>query len=240
MALRKLTKSGAGRLSDREIKAEIMTRLGLDPHSVADNITYKKKYDVVRLKTVNYSRQQMLETPIRPNENWLRTLRNQQAGAPLTAQQAGILSTSSQNTQAYARRIERGDQRITDQGILNLERQFNGLLTKNTLGLEKQYEEFRTKEVTTQNLVDENGEIIATYNLSDGEAPAANLPEGAVLDTPHTERVLRTDQSIQEVKEFLETLADALHEYQDARLEGNRALYRRGGRKDRARKRIGS
>lgn len=239
MALRKWTKSSARRLTDREIKAEIMARLGLDPKSAADNETYNKKYDVQRLRTVNYRRQQMLETPIRVNENWLRTLRNQQAGAPLTAQQAGILSTSSQNTKAYARRIERGDQRITDQGILNLERQFNGLLTKNTLGLEKQYEEFRTKEVTTQNLVDENGEIIATFNLSEGEAPPAELPAGAQLDTPHTERVLRTDQSIQEVKEFLETLADALHEYQDARLEGNRALYGRGGR-NAARKRVGS
>lgn len=229
MALRKWTKNGVRQLTDREIKAEIMTRLGLDPHSVADNKTYKRMYDVQRLRTVNYSRQQMLETPIRANENWLQTLRRQQSEAPLTAQQAGILSTSSQNTQAYVRRIERGDQRITDQGILNLERQFNGLLTKNTLGLEKQYEEFRTKEVTTQNLVDENGEIIATYNLSEGEAPPANLPAGAVLDTPLTERVLRTDQSIQEVKEYLETLADALHTWQDSRLQGNRAIYGGGG-----------
>lgn len=234
MALRKLTKSGTRKLTDREIKAEIMNRLGLDPTSAADQAYYKRQYDLQRLKTVNYSRQQMLETPIRANENWLRTLRNQQAGAPLTAVQAGITATTSQNTQAYARRIERGDQRITDAGILNLERQFNGLLTKNTLGLEKQYEEFRTREETTQNLVNEDGEIIATYNLTAGESPPAKLPDGATLDTPHTERVVRTDQSIGEVKQFLETLADALHTWQNSRMQGNRAIY--GGK----RKSVGS
>ena len=225
MALRKWTKSGVRQMTDREIKAEIMNRLGLDPNSVADNKTYKRMYDVQRLRTVNYNRQQMLETPIRANENWLQTLRRQQSGAPLTAVQEGILTTSSQNTQAYLSRIERGDQRIADQGILNLERQYNGLLTKNTLGLEKQYEDFRTKEVTTQNLVNEDGEVIARYNLSEGEAPPANLPDGAVLDTPHTERVIRTDQTIEEVKEFLKTLADALHTWQNSRMQGNRALY---------------
>lgn len=240
MALRKWTKNGIRTLSDREIKAEIMNRLGLNPHSVADNKTYKRLYDVQRLRTVNYNRQQMLETPIRANENWLRTLRRQQSGEQLTAHQAGILSTSSQNTAAYARRIERGDQSITDQGILNLERQYHGLLTQNTLGLEKQYEEFRTeKVVVTQNLVDKHGEIIAIYTLSEGEAPPEQLPKGARLEPPFTERIIRKDQSIQDVKGFLESLADQLHAYQDARLGSNRGLYGKGSL-NKLRKKIGS
>lgn len=228
MALRKWTKDGLRQLTDREIKAEIMNRLGLDPKSKEDQAYYKRQLNLQYLKAQNYSTQQSLEVYVKSNENWLSTLRREQAGIELTAQQAGIKATPAQNRRQYAARIERGDQRITDQGILNLERQFYGLLTKNTLGLEKQYEDFRTMEVTTQNLVDENGEIIATYNLSEGEAPPTNLPAGAVLDNPHTERVLRTDQTIQEVKDFLEDLADQLHEYQDARLIGNRALYGRG------------
>lgn len=225
-------------MSDREIKREIMNRLGLDPNNATDNKTYKRLYDVQRLRTVNYSRQQFLETPIRTNENWLQTLRRQQSEAPLTAQQEGILRTSSQNAAEYAARIERGDQAITQQGILNLELQFQGLLTKNTLGLEKQYDEFRTYERTIQYLTNSDGNIIAIYELSAGETPPATLPAGTILEPPYTQRITRTDQTVQEVKEFLETLADALHTYQDQKLAGNRALYR--GSKNIQRKRVGS
>lgn len=225
MALRKWTKDGLRQLTDREIKAEIMNRLGLDPKSKEDQAYYKRQYDLQRLRTVNYSRQQILENPIRANENWLRTLRRQQAGIDLTAQQAGILSTPTQNTRQYAARIERGDPKITEAGILNLERQYEGFLTQNTRGYAGQYEEFRTREVTTQNLVDQDKQIIATFNLSEGEAPPAQLPEGTQLENPTTERVLRTDQSIQEVKEFLESLADDLHSWQQSRMAGNHAVY---------------
>lgn len=254
MALRKWTKDGLRTLTDREIKAEIMNRLGLDPKSKQDQAYYKRQYDLQRLRTVNYSNQQSLETPIRANENWLSTLRRQQAGSELTAQQAGILSTTTQNTRQYAARIERGDPKITEAGILNLERQFNGFLTKNTRGYEKQYEEFRTYAITTQNLTDPaTGEIIATFDLSNGQAPPEftsvtrngetittlkfkgevigtyNTAAGDVLPTlekPVTVRELRTDQTIQDVKEYLESLADDLHRWQKSRMVGNRAIYR--------------
>lgn len=254
MALRKWTKDGIKQLTNREIKAEIMNRLGLDPKSKEDQLYYKRQLNLQYLRAQNYSAQQYLKEPIAPNENWLSTLRREQAGIALTAQQAGIKATPAQNRKQYAARLERGDPKITEAGILNLERQFEGLLTKNTRGYERQYEEFRTREVTTQNLTDpKTGEIIASFDLSNGEAPPVftttintkketiitltfkgniianyNITAGDTLpqlEEPITVREVRTDQSIQEVKEFLESLADDLHSWQESRMAGNRAVY---------------
>lgn len=224
MALRKWTNTGYKQLTDREIKAEIMRRWGLDPKSAADQKTYKRRYDVYALQTRNYAKLQALEERPRANESLLRTLRRQQAGIALTAEQEGILATTSQNAQQFARRVERGDQKLIDAGILNLERQFDAFLTKNTRGYAKQYEEFRTREVTTVAIVDEDGQILATYNITEGEAPPANLPDGARIETTTT-REIRTDQTVEEVKAFLESLADDLHSWQKSRMEGNRAVY---------------
>lgn len=225
MALRKWTKNGVSRLTDSQIKAEIMARLGLDSKSAADNKTYKKKYDVQRLRTVNYSHQQMLETPVRINENWLRTLRNQQAGAPLTAHQAGILSTSSQNTLAYLRRIERGDRRIRDAGIINLENQFKDMLDKVT-GYRDSYNNFIEGQRVTQNIVNKHGEVVQTLDITRGERPPKDLAKrGLLLEDPHIEYVDKDDITIKDAKDFLEGLADDLHEWQDERLESNRAVY---------------
>lgn len=234
MAVRKkIGENQYRQLTDKEIKAEIMRYWGLDPKNREDQLTYKRRYDVYALRTKNYNKQQNLETPLRANEILLKTLRRQSMDIPLSAEQQNILSTSAQNSRVYAQRVERGDRSIQDQGILNLENTFNEFLTKNTRGYEERYREFRTKEVLIAYVIDNDGQVIASYNLTEGET----IPDYYIeynVETA-TERVLRTDQTIQEVKSFLESLADELHTWQKTQLKSNRAILTRAERK-----RIGS
>ena len=239
MALKRLQNGRVHEMTDREIKRNIMNRLGLDPKSAADQHTYKKQLNLQYLKAKNYSYLQELEKPAPANENWLLTIMREQNGAPLTAQQAAIKATTSQNTQAFIKRIVAESPALTDTAIQNLEAQFDGFLNKNSYGHKERYEEFRTREVQTAFLVDDNGEIVAEYNLTAGEQLPNYIPQGLTAEI-HTRRELRTDQSYSEVKAYLESLADELHKIQDSKIAANGALYG-GGKSTRAKRRyVGS
>lgn len=234
MALRGWTNDGYRQLNKRDIKSEIMRRLGLDPESELDSKQYKKIYDVYALRTKNYSNLLNIEEKIRPNESLLRTLRRQQAGVNLTAEQRGILSTPAQNLKKFKERVDSNSEKLVNFGIENLERQYEGLLTKNTRGYAEQYEKFITEEIVITNLVNEDGEIIGEYNITKGEIPPPEkeLPLGVKTITD-TIRVPRSDLTIAEVKDFLESLADDLHEWQDKRMSANSSVFKN-------RKQIGS
>lgn len=235
MALRKWNKSGVRQLTDREIKAEIMKRLGLDPRSAADQHTYKKQLNIEYLRAKAYSIQQGLETPVRPNENWLRRLTREQQDVPLTAEQIGILRTPAISTTRFVERLVRDDPKIEQAAIENLELQFKAFLEKNTYGYEKEYEEFKTREVTQAFLVNNDGEVVRIYNITEGEIPPAYVPIGLELEY----EVHRESRAVSyaELKAKLEELADDLHKKQEAKMEGNRAVYGYGRK---AYKRVGS
>lgn len=237
MALKRLQNGRVHEMTDREIKRNIMNRLGLDPKSAADQHTYKKLLNLQYLKAKDYSYLQELEKPVRANENWLLTIMREQNGVPLTAQQAAIKAMTSQNTQAFIKRIAKGSAKLNNIAIQNLEAQFDAFLNRNTHGYKERYEEFRSREIQTAYLVDSEGEIVAEYDLTAGEQLPNYIPQGLTKEY-HTRRELRTDQSYAEIKAFLEGLAKELHDYQDSQIAANGALHHGSTRQKR--KQVGS
>lgn len=231
MALREWTRSGYRQLTDREIKKEIMLRLGLDPNSPLDSKKYKKIYDVYALRTKNYSKLVNVQNAIRPNESLLRTLRRQNSNIELTAEQSGILSTPAQNLKQFNKRIATNDKRLINLGIEQLEKIFEGLLTKNTRGYAAQYAEFKTEEIVITDLINEDGEIIGEYNITRGEQVPPKLPTGVKAST-YNLRIPRSDLTIEEVKSFLESLAYDLHNWQDERMSANSSIINNKRRKE--------
>lgn len=207
MALRKrLSQNQYRQLTDKEIKKEIMLILGLNPNDREDNRKYKRIYDVYRLRVKNYLNQQNLSSiDIRANESLLRTLRRQINNIELTAEQKNILSTPARNTTSYKNLIQ--SKKIEDIRIKNIENLFYNFIHSGSREV-LYYDKFYNKIY-----FDENGEV------------AKNITSNFIYE-------LKDNSTYNDIKQWLYSEVDALHEWQKKTFQAY------GGRK--TRKQIGS
>lgn len=134
-------------LSNRQIKQEILQLTQLTPEQ------YKKQYDIIKNRLRNYEALTGAKTPQAVNEFILRVARRDAVGAGLTAEQKGILATTSARTSTFARAVEEGraSRRQNELAIQTIENIFSGFRKKTSLveyrPFEEIYQEFMNQKV---------------------------------------------------------------------------------------------
>lgn len=194
-------------LSNKEIKAGIFKLLGLDPNNPADQLRYKREYNVFYLRVRNYNALQELEEPKLANETFLRMLEYQARNQELPNYIKQILQTpaqtftTSKNVQGFSSRLSTN--RAIKIQVDNEEAIFKRLLDTNP-SLKRRYNEWK------YGFSGENGWVLYADKTT-GELIGSSIILS--LDPSTYETIY--DITLQEVRDFLTLLADDLHARQE-------------------------
>lgn len=202
------------KLTAQEVKRITMRSMGLDPQNADDNKIYRRRYDTLRKKVVNYnilSGESQKKVSI--SELMYSIEQRKLYGQELTQEQKNISTTISINSKAFKKRLENYDVRIIAPAIEGIEKIYDRFINNSKEGAE--YKEWLNEVIKTQYINTQTGELITKED-------AATLSPSEYTTQELTRREVITPE---EVNIKLRTLTKTLHARQKAIYNASKSMY---------------
>lgn len=203
MLRRRNIKSGRlEQLSDKELKNSIFKFLGLDPDNPADQLKYKRDYNVFYLRVRNYNTLINPADPVKANEALFRILEYNAIGKEVPQYLQTILTTPAQSGKAFKARAS-VQPSLNIYAINAVERDFAGLF-RDVPELKERYEKWKYG-FNTKNGLDYGGWVIYV----DKQTGEVISKAEAEQRSPST-YIVEYSKTVEEVKKYLNGLAKNL------------------------------